>query len=507
LKKISHKIVAGVTNPATISKAVLRSQPPHSADVPEMVQWSLKWSGGTTSFYTKELTHFCALKGITPDLHIPGRIFGALSKLDFAISMPARGIVAVLKRVSVSKRVVDSIASDIKVGDIMSLQRSPLKEIFLRANGVMERCFKTLATKGIHDPAATLHQGTLECDLIDFLFSKPDPKTAETAIEEMVSDWLKGLFGDDSAATPATSASSTTQSGSLVQYNDAGEAIDVGKLVLESEGVKVGNTYVRKLADSDDRVSISKLGEIQSDGTCVLHTLDNFGAKIVESNIEVKGADFLSKWKAYDKPFKFMPDHQGTSIKHCTMLQDAMATARIKASLFTLALDMKDYNIVHRISPTKAVFAKEDYPTDTMLFAPYGTVHTSDFAAKKKLFSDERNSIKVTLPGGEVETFIVHNSPPDDKTQITYFAIASTHTESLANMKVVHRDVRFLMPNTHKLKIAGAEHVARVPCLANIRDIAINEELMVFIPKPEKVAAQPSVRALKLPAAKKLKKA
>lgn len=507
LKKISHKIVAGSTDPDTISKAVLRSQPPHSADVPEMVQWSLKWSGGSTGFYTKELTHFCALKGITPDLHIPGRIFGALSKLDFGTSMPARAITAILKRVAISKRVVDKIASDIKVGDIMSLQRPAIKDVFLQANGVMERCFKTLATKGIQDPAATLDQGNLECNLIDFIFAKPDPKTADAKIQAIVSDWLRSLFGDDGVATPATSASSTTPSGSLVQYNDAGEAIDVGKTALECQGAKVGSTYVPKSAGGDDRVPISVLEAIQGDGTCVLHTLDDFGVKIEGSNLEVTGAAFLAKWKAYDKPFKFMPDHKGTSIKHCTMLQDAMVIARIKDALFTLALDMKDYNIVHRISPTKAVFAKQAYPTEAMLFAPFGTVHDTDFATKKKMISTERTTIKLTLPGGEVTTFIMHNSPPDDKTQVTYFAIGSTDKESLANMKIVHREVRFLLPSAQKLKISGAEHVLQIPCLVNSRDIAINEELMVFIPRPTKVAAQPAVRELKLPAAKKLKKA
>ena len=61
----------------------------------------------------------------------------------------------------------------------------------------MERCHLTLAIKCISDPQATLDQGRLECELTDFVMSKPDPKTAEAKIGEIVAAWLKSLFGDD----------------------------------------------------------------------------------------------------------------------------------------------------------------------------------------------------------------------------------------------------------------------------------------------------------------------
>ena len=514
LKKISNKISSGVTDGDQISKAVLRSQPPHASDVPEMVAWSQKWSGGASGFWTKELCHFCSMKGVASDLHVPGRIFGALSKIDFGTTMPARGIIAILKRIAVSRKVIDDCGSDLKVSDIGAIQKPGTKEVFLYANAVMERCHQTLAIKCISDPQATLDQGRLECELIDFVMSKPDPKTAEANIGEIVAAWLKSLFGDDAETGTSSGASAdsgaSASSSTLVQYNDAGQAVDVGRLVLAAKGVKIGNTYVQKTDKDttiiDDRPIVHKLEAIKGDGTCVVHVLDGFGVRKEESVIEIKGCEFVVQWRLLEKGFKFLASHKGTEIKNNLELGKDAFVHRIREAMFLQACEMSDYDLVHRTSPTKTVFAKQAYDTGVMLFAPFGSVMAHDPVARRNKAPDERSTLMVDMPDGGSAMYIMHGLPLDDKTQNTFWGICSTSTESLANMSIVHREVRFLLPTTGKLRISGHEHVVHIPCFRNCKAIEKDDELLYYVPKVEKKLVKKDVPELKLPAAKKPKK-
>ena len=48
-----------------IARAVLRSQPPHAEDVPDMVDWYLKWGGGKNGFWVNDLLRFCQVNKIS----------------------------------------------------------------------------------------------------------------------------------------------------------------------------------------------------------------------------------------------------------------------------------------------------------------------------------------------------------------------------------------------------------------------------------------------------------
>jgi hypothetical protein len=116
--------------------------------------------------------------------------------------------------------------------------------------------------------------------------------------------------------------------------------------------------------------------------------------------------------------------------------------------------------------------------------------------------------VMVDMPDGEGKAmYIMHGPTLDDKTQNTFWAIGSTCTESLANMSIVHREVRFLLPTTGKLRISGHEHVVNIPCFNNCQAIKKDDELLYYVPKVEKKPmVKKDVPELKLPAAKKPKK-
>ena len=104
-----------------ISKAVLRSCPPHADDVPPMVDYYQKYGGGVDQIFVKDLSKFMEAMNISPSIRISGRHFQALANLNFGTEMPSHAVTAVLKRLAHSEKVIDGVASSILVNDILSL--------------------------------------------------------------------------------------------------------------------------------------------------------------------------------------------------------------------------------------------------------------------------------------------------------------------------------------------------------------------------------------------------
>lgn len=489
LMKISNKISEGTKNPDQIARAVLRSQPPHAEDIPSMVNWSLKYSGGSSGFFTRELCHYCALKGVPNDLHIPGRFFEAMTKINFGIDTPARGMTAILKRIASSGQIVDSMPSDVKASDISAMgSKSDSKKVFLRASAIMDHCRVILDKKCIKDPQYTLYQGDVEIKLVDFVLgltgkSKIDESIAK--IEEIVKEWLHSLFGDDEdiGGPSTTLARSSAAPSNIVQYDDKGQAVDVAKMVIENKGVKVGSLFMHKRIEGDDRPTLYKLIEIKGDGTCVLHPMDDFGSEKTEAKVEVAGNVFLVEWRFCDKKYKFLADHKGTEVKHHIDFGDELITHNIKASMLLLAQSIHDYEVVHRMQPSKALFSKADYEVSKLLFVPFGSIVKYDPANNKSKTMQERTTIKIDMPDSSTSMYILHPQLSDDKNQNNYGAVRSTTIEEKSNMKIVNREVRFILPSISKLRISGNEYVVNVPCFQNYKAIHNNDELTYYVPK------------------------
>ena len=275
-----------------ISRAVLRSQPPHADDVPAMVAYNAKFGGAPNGIWINDLIHYCTLAKVPAEIHIPGRLFEAIAKLDFDTMMPGRAVTAILKRAAMSSKINDGVVSDVRVSDITGLMSKDKKPLFLKANDIMDKCAKILQDKQITDPQKTLDEGKLQCDLIDVVMGKTGKdadkskkgkdKTIEkdATLESVTEKFIEGLFADDAidnvdvAATPPHADELT-----VVQYADDGQAINVGKMAMLKKGFKVGTYYTAKEPVKDPKATtpkvrdptIYKLESIAGDGTCTLN--------------------------------------------------------------------------------------------------------------------------------------------------------------------------------------------------------------------------------------------
>jgi len=117
-------------NSDAIATAVLRTQPPNSEDVPDMVDYYQKWGGGSDQKFVKDVSRFCKAMGLSPSIRVSGRTFRSLAALNFGTDMPAYAVMAVLKCAAASSKVVDGIASSITVPDIGKLGLKLKKKSF-----------------------------------------------------------------------------------------------------------------------------------------------------------------------------------------------------------------------------------------------------------------------------------------------------------------------------------------------------------------------------------------
>ena len=147
LKKISSRATEMViankeVKNDEIARAVLRSQPPFPADVPDMVDFNAKWGGGTSAFYVNDVLRFVSQSNVQPDVRVSGRTFKALADLKFGVdAVPAMAVNAVLKRIASSDKIIDGVASVYKPAEISSLATKH-KAVFLEANKIMENAKK-----------------------------------------------------------------------------------------------------------------------------------------------------------------------------------------------------------------------------------------------------------------------------------------------------------------------------------------------------------------------------
>ena len=194
----------------------------------------------------------------------------------------------------------------------------------------------------------------------------------------------------------------------------------------------------------------------------------------------------MASYKPFDKQFKFLAEYKGTDVQHQKDLLNDAESNRVKDALLILAShEMKDYPITIRTSPKRGVFCQEDIENVLLCPSP-GNVVKYEPTAKKAPVLEEKNTIRVHSPSGDTMVFFMSNLPLDDKYQNAFGAVQTTSKEADANMKVVVRDVRFVLPTVQaKLKIAGFEHIVKVPCLNSCKPLKKGDELLIFKKKDE----------------------
>ena len=472
-----------------ISRAVLRSCPPHAEDVPSMVDYYQKYGGGVKQTYVKNLCNFVEVMNISPTTRISGRHFEALGKLTYGLTMPSSAVTAVLKRLAYSKKVVDDLASDITVVEVKKFDTS-LKDKFLDADRIIKKIEHVL--RDTEHRRRTTACGWLEMTLIDHMLERPNRDGKEFKdMEAIAAQCLKDVFGqvDDPPVASIASGSSSSQ---IVQYDENGEAVGVAKMVLTAEGrFAVGENYALK---GEGKLPW-KLISMDDEGKSTLQAYSNIGTLVIDKTVTITGADLAAKYIKYEKKFSTLVAYPSNEGKHCKSLHDEIIVGRVKECLMTLARTMTDHPLTIRLSPTKGVVSKseKEIAAGTLRLSPV-TPSVSLYNAQKKggALCNPRMSLKLLLPDETTKEFAMGRPVDNEEFCSAYFVVAVTNDEGLANMELKTHDSQFILASTSKLRLAGHEHTVSIPILVNKSIIKQGEELLYFVPK-EKIVKAPAV--------------
>ena len=88
-----------------------------------MVDYFQKYGGGTEQKFVKDISRFIQVSNLSTANRISGRIFAGLAALSFGTVLPAYAVMAVLKRVAASQKIIDGICSSVAVGEITKFGR------------------------------------------------------------------------------------------------------------------------------------------------------------------------------------------------------------------------------------------------------------------------------------------------------------------------------------------------------------------------------------------------
>ena len=474
LRAASMKSAGKTVNNLEIKKAVLRSQPPHANDVPDMVDYNQKWGGGVSEFFVNDVLRYCQHMNVSPTVHVSGKTFKALATLDFgAGNIPSRAVNAILKRMAVSEKVIDGIACVYKPSEIVSIGTNKNNSaMFLEADKIMTNYSKTLKENQIIDPQRTLSEGWLQLSMIDHIMGKPNMDgNVFKSLEDITKSALEKIFYDNgqlSVDRDRDTQSIAAQSSTVLEYNADGVAVDVPKTILLGQGFEVGNKY------SKDQV-VFRLCSISGDGIAKMQKYSCLG-ELMDEFIEVPGAELVAHYKTYDKTFKLLegyPQNEGKYMKDA--IQDQWI-GRVKECLFTVASSLPDQPLIIRLQPHIGVFAAEDIEAGELTLSPM-TTSVSPIDDRKPV--SPMVTAMVFIDGALRASFVLGTPRVDKNFCSAFFLVQSVQEKEKANMGCTTQTVRGIGTSIKKLQIAGHEYKVDICCFQNIKNISKGEELLI----------------------------
>ena len=166
---------------------------------------------------------------------------------------------------------------------------------------------------------------------------------------------------------------------------------------------------------------------------------------------------------------------------------------------------MIDQPLTVRTLPSKAVFANSEIGVGKLRLSPVTRSVTLSNPRKKGNASNPRQQCTITCP--DKRTMLVSmGSPVVDETFCNaFFVVAVTHVKELSNMTLETEEVSFILSSSSKLRIAGHEHIVKIPVFVNLSIIKEGEELLWFVEKVVSEKPPPELKGLQLKANKRAK--
>ena len=328
--------------------------------------------------------------------------------------------------------------------------------------------------------------------------------------QDIATTALKEIFGVDSsasaggpaeaapAALPAGGASSASDN---IQFNETGEAIDLGKRSVLQEGFSEG-LAVRKILETGADLATQaanarvqwQITKINMDGSVLLTKILPDGAIDKGNTTSVAVDDFLGKFKEV-VPLELDPRLPFTIDSEESIYQGAVFQAMYKKQ--GIAPVDGVFRLV--LKPSKAVISLRSWSTGTLVSLPlttYSNLKALDLSEEDpSLFTATFQDIN-----GVPQSYAVHAPGANKDFVCMAFHFRTVEDESKANLKVTFTSVSVPM-----WSFSGCPKVdIKLPTIVATKQIETEDELILYKPitKVKDTKRKAKDAALDMPAAK-----
>ncbi|CAK0863772.1 unnamed protein product [Prorocentrum cordatum] len=475
-----------------VAKKVLKSQPPRAMDIPDMVDYIIKWggmpSGGLIEELAPLLNHY-----VPSDRVVSGLFFKQLAELKFPTGcMPAHVVNAVLFRHAAAEDCVrDGFAGYVTKPDLAMLSKPDKRQAVTQANGALMRAKAMLEEVELDPSVKESLKGQLMIDVVDFLMDKQDKAKIKGAgsdgkgkdatgkkglvaiLEEFIAK-LDGNPGDGPTHPSEDGAASSALAANFVQYTDGGEASGLGQTTALNKDIVVGaHLRLRKPSEGTPlaMVDIWKIADVSGNGTVTFKNL-KFDGTLDGDSITSKPLQEVEELFQTCKAREFMANYP-----HCDAVNDKdCITFELKSMIFAALNALHRKHGVQRARPMKkpvrAVLATKELGIGCYVAAP-GT--RSVVPQTKDVAACPPRALEVSAPVDGAPKMFIMPSPPADEFVSQYWCLSVESDRAKCNCELTMLTAKAKRPVVGE-KMTGPTIDITIPCATNFKKVAEHEE-------------------------------
>ncbi|CAK0857291.1 unnamed protein product [Prorocentrum cordatum] len=467
-----------------VAKKVLKSQPPRAMDIPDMVDYIIKWGGMPSGGLIKELAPL--LNHYVPsDRVVSGLFFKQLAELKFPIDCPAHVVNAVLFRHAAAEDCVrDGFAGYVTKPDLAMLSKPDKRQAVTQANGALMRA------------KAMLEEGQLMIDVVDFLMEKKDKAKIKGAgsdgkgkdatgkkglvaiLEEFIAK-LDGNPGDGPTHPSEYGAASSALAANFAQSTDGGEASGLGQTTALNKDIVVdAHLGLRKPSEGTPlaMVDIWKITDVSGNGIVTFKNL-KFDGALDDDSITSKPLQEVEELFQTCKAREFMANYP-----HCDAVNDKdCITFELEGKIFAALNALRRKRGVQHArpmqTPARAVLATKELGIGCYAAVP-GT--RSVVPQTKGVAACPPKALEVSAPVDGAPKMFVMPSPPTDEFVSQYWCLRVESDRAKCNCELTMLAVKAKRPVVGE-KMTGPTIDITIPCATNFKKVAEHEELVLHL--------------------------
>ena len=325
----------------------------------DAIKWMQTWGGGSAGHWVKEVSDFVS-ECCPPNCKISADTWKALASWKYDPTAPTPVCAAAVIKCQAEQ--CDMATSFLTQSDIKGLPKGKGKIDLHHAETILQACRALARDFDVALDKLVFVIGKVDVMVIRFLCKKPLPKKYET-VEQIAADFWDECVQHGISRPPVgnpwlalknpAQVASDAAPPSWLQYDVAGQAVDVEKAVLQSQGIKVGSRIVLskdKTGQSHEIISIT------TDGGVITKMVSD-GGQLGRSTKAISFKDITSLYALDTRQFKTVL-WPAMSLRNDVAFTLENDKAKLLMAMHDFYLQEHEPSLVIKLETKKGVFVK-----------------------------------------------------------------------------------------------------------------------------------------------------